>query len=726
MQSGRCCRCNHKVLRPINIKAISIVDGVTEWEYGVAAMYSHHYGLDEITAIEGDQSALKNKYVVSCPIYQSNTSYSVTKIGMDAHNRNASTCVANCSESLYLTKLNSLTGAVITSTLIAGWFTTEIPTQLVFETFNSNQTAGIGLSGGDYAICGQLQPAIEFVSFASNTINKTYILHAHGTRAGQIHLKTRTSNETISINYNATAAAVKLLFEATADCVSATVTGGPWPLLPITVAATWSVAAGDIKRIDVDLFSVVGTATNRPTASAFFVYSTSTGLLTSTVGYLFGLGISKSSSVFPANSALTPTAPTFPAFGIPATGAMGVLNNGSAGPSNNIVGVGGFADARGQTVECWNVGSTWTLGWCKVSQTSCGGSNSIGYYSGLENSNILMSFDRRVSLANPTRTSFGATIAVTTGVVTEFDNTSISISSSKILTRMLYNDHTKRLFNDITRLFSTSDYSNPPLEFYYHSDGQMHQVGSVTLHLEGQIRHADGTQVYGDLYNENPSSASYASRYFNYDPPSPTPPPFGLTSAKTYAHTFYTKVLTHAHTGTQFRFVLGSNPITAVDNPQIITAWIDWHATAAQINTALINAIGENTAGVGSSVQVWPFGEPTAASVNTISQLEKGLLIHFAGAPNKFSQAYLTQNFRLKSYFAKDQIKIETQTPTWRAAAGVAAWSASTGAVIWSRPFGTVYHDPPYSPPQEILVPLVSWLKADFYYGVNLAENELP
>jgi len=728
MQSGRCCNCNHRVLRPINIKAISIVDGVTEWEYGVAAMYSHHYGLDAITAIEGDTSALKNKYVVSCPMFESSASYPLSTIGMDAHNRNASTCVANCSESLYLTKLNSITGAVITSTLIAGWFTKEIPTQLFFETWNTNQRAGIGLSGGDYAISGQLRPSIEFVDFSSNTINKTYKLHAHGNNAGQIHLKTRTSNETISINYNATAAAVKLLFEATADCVSATVTGGPWPLLPITVAATWSVAAGDIKRIDADLFSVVGASTNRPTASVFFVYSTSTGLLTSTVGYLFGFGISKGSSVFPANSALTPTAPAFPAFGTPAIGAMGVSNdwygsgNGSAGPGNNIIGTGGFPDARGQTLECWNVSTTWTLAWCKVSQTSCGGSINIGYNSGLENGNVLMSFNRRISSANPTRSLFGATIAVTTGVVTEFDNTSISISSPSILTRMLYNDHTQRLFNRITRLFSTSDYNTPPLQFYYHLDGQMHQVGSTTMHLEGEIRHADATQVYGYLNNPNPSS----SEYFNYDPPSPTPPPFGLTSAKTYAHTFYTAVVTHAHTGTQFRFVLGRNPITATDNPQIITAWIDWHATAAQINTALINAIGENTAGVGSSVQVWPFGEPTAASVNTISQLEKGLLIHFAGAPSKFSQAYLTQNFRLNSYFVKDQIKIETQTPTWRAAAGVAAWSASTGAVIWSRPFGDQYHDPPYSPPRTILFPLISWLKADYLYGVNLAENELP
>ena len=715
MQSGRCCNCNHRIARPVNIKAISIVDGVTEWEYGLASYWSHHYGLDAITGVEADSTALKDRYVLCLQRINDDTIFpgDPSTVGpTEAHNRNTSTCVANCSESLYLTKLNSLTGSVTTKTLVPGWYVKNVYLAgASFETFNSAQSSAVGLSGGNYALQGRLQPSIEFVNFTSNTINKTYILNAHGMQVGQVYLKTRTSNETMIISYNQTAAVVKMIFEATADCVSATVTGGPWPLLPITVAAVWSVAGGDIKSIDADYYTIVGAATKRITFSTWRVYDTATGLLTSTAGYVFGTGTGKSAAVFPANSAL--------AFTFTTPAVRGGFN-GYAGQGNNIVITQG--STLGATIECWNVSTTWALIWCKVSQSSAGGStNFMGNFAGLEDGKFAVAMNRRTSQSNPTRTMIGATIGVTTGTVGEFDNTNLGISSKFGVCQLFYNNSAKRLFSNIRSTFNDVDPTGgAPISFQYHLDGFMHQVDATKLHLEtDEILHADATQVYGAYYRYDPNSYDF----FRYDPPQTIPPAFGLTSAKTFAHTFYTQPGTHMATGTQFRFVLG-----LPSNPQLITAWLDWHATAAQIQTALIDVILENTAGYGSSVQVWPFGEPAADCTNTISQLEKGLLIHFAGAPNRLTQAFLTQNFRLATiYFQRNLITIEAQNLTYRAAAaGIAAYTSSTGAVVWSRPYGTAFKDPPYSPARDVMLSYNTWLKADYLYGTGLVEDELP
>lgn len=164
-------------------------------------------------------------------------------------NRNTATIIPNAVEGITLTKLNSLDGTVIESAVLRGFFLSDVTDTSFSAGLGLTISNAAALSGGDYVIVGQRIPYIEFVDYSSNTANKEYILHAHGQQAGNVYLKTRTSAETITIPYNSTAGAVEALFEATADCVAATATGGPWPLLPISIDVEWSVAGGDISGI---------------------------------------------------------------------------------------------------------------------------------------------------------------------------------------------------------------------------------------------------------------------------------------------------------------------------------------------------------------------------------------------------------------------------------------------------------------------------------------------
>ena len=235
-----CGCCSPAKVKAVTIKGIDKTDGTTVWEYGPGSFWRHHYGSDAISGVVPNLSATLNKYAVGAGVYPAYN---------NCGNRNSATLVANAAEALTLTKLDSLDGTVIESAVLTGFLCDTIGTSFVGLMAGISISNAAALSGGDYVIVGERSPFIEFVSFASNTATKSYILHAHGHQAGNIYLKTRTSNETITIPQNATAAEVETLFEATSDCTAATVTGGPWPLLPITVEATWSVAGGDISAI---------------------------------------------------------------------------------------------------------------------------------------------------------------------------------------------------------------------------------------------------------------------------------------------------------------------------------------------------------------------------------------------------------------------------------------------------------------------------------------------
>jgi hypothetical protein len=290
-----CCR----QLNPVTIKGIDKTDGQTIWEYGPGSFWRHHYGADAISGVVPNLSATLNKYAISAGAFPS---YNNTG------NRNTATLTANVAEALSVTKLDSLDGTVIESAVLAGFFCDEVATAFASLAAGLSINNAAALSGGDYVIVGERLPFIEFVDFASNAATKEYILHAHGQQDGNVYLKTRTSNETITIPYNATAAAVVTLFEANADCVSATATGGPWPLKPIEIEAVWSVAGGDVSAISATLtYSVEGTETIYESGNEFNSgdrsYTYTLTIISITVGATFafqfsGAGFLGPSSVF--------------------------------------------------------------------------------------------------------------------------------------------------------------------------------------------------------------------------------------------------------------------------------------------------------------------------------------------------------------------------------------------------------------------------------------------
>lgn len=234
------CGCCLGHLEAVTIKCIDKTDGTTIWEYGPGALWRHHYGADAISGVVPNLSATLNKYAIAAGSYPTFNA---------CGNRNTATLTANVCEPLEVVKLNSLDGSTIESATLTGLFCDVVTSTSVGLVSGQTMTNAAALSGGDFVIVGERVPFVEFNSFASNTATKSYILHAHGLRDGNVYLKTRTSDETITIPYDSTATEVEALFEATADCTAATVTGGPWPLLPITVEATWSVSGGDISAI---------------------------------------------------------------------------------------------------------------------------------------------------------------------------------------------------------------------------------------------------------------------------------------------------------------------------------------------------------------------------------------------------------------------------------------------------------------------------------------------
>lgn len=227
-------------LRAVTIKGIDKTDGTTVWEYGPGSLWRHHYGADAISGVVPDLNATLNKYAIAAG---SHPTYAA------CGNRNSATLAANVCEALSVVKLDSLDGTTIESATLTGLFCDTITGTSVGLLSGFSMTNAAALSGGDFVIVGERTPSIEFVDFTSNTATKEYILHAHGLIGGNVYLKTRTSNEIITIPYNSDASAVESLFEATSDCVSATATGGPWPLLPIAIEVEWSASGGDVSAI---------------------------------------------------------------------------------------------------------------------------------------------------------------------------------------------------------------------------------------------------------------------------------------------------------------------------------------------------------------------------------------------------------------------------------------------------------------------------------------------
>jgi hypothetical protein len=791
------CGCCLNDLKAVTIKCIDKTDGTTVWEYGPGSLWRHHYGVDAISGVVPNLSSTLDKYAIAAGDYPTYAA---------CGNRNTATLAANVCEPLAVFKLDSLDGTTIESATLTGLFCDTITGTSVGLVNGLTMKNAAALSGGDYVIVGERIPFIEFLSFTSNGATKSYILHAHTLIGGNVYLKTRTSNETITIPYDSTAAAVETLFEATSDCTAATVTGGPWPLLPITVEATWSASSGDISGIamtstqsavggtttwssttgnwatDIDYLTlnvsaiaegatftfslidgpdftyvsttdipsvflaaleaaiesfsldqadtgwmsiasgipdsvfVIGneltilystalgfdpvtvdltaggdpTTDTRNTKSAAIVYDTSTGGITSSVGYRFGYSAVRTPAKMFEESAALPT--------VTGLNVLGISSIGS-GPDNSVIvtpAMRNSGDAtKANVVEAWTIASgEWTFEW----QAYCNATMSMPQVIQCEAGFVICPIDAKNFDSVRERTAIK--IAVADGARTELMTTfgSITPPDNGVLTAMLDGDASNYVSWAYDIVYQDFYLSNNRFDINPHGadtwfDGTEFRLGAAAFAADS-----------GAIYTTFGGTAVSGNWHYDFIGTSTESPVYGK---------FFASPLTRSAEPQQFRFKLDRMPGTNY------TAWLDWYATEAEIETALNNLLGSG------NCSILDFGGETAPVANDPKALiECNPRIEFVTDAG-FSPGSGFIPFGWFTYRNDGQItggvEIEVQTVTAATVRGLAAFNSTTAAPIWSRAFGTALVGG-----LSVPYPLYSWLQGDYVYAYGqLLENEL-
>lgn len=728
MLLGRCCRC--KTVEPVTIKGLTASTGVTEWEYGPGALWVQHYGADEISGFVNEWTT-NDRYVAIGGI-----GYWLT-LGLY---RSGGALTANCSECWKIVKIDGTDGTEIESATWQGIFSSDPTSGTLGSLLNLNRIGfGAGLSGGDHCRTHSILPAVEWVDYTTNTANKEYILHAHTQQGGNVYLQTKTSGETITIPYNAIAAQVKTLFEATADCTAATVTGGPWPGTALEVNVTWSAATGDINAIKYDsTYSAggagsctfqwnAGTSTwvlvsdscnpgpaeepltsgtydgelragtcpvsfpppptgTRSTLAAAVSYDTGTGAVANSVGQVFGLG----ASTVTATKLISETAGTVP--------TVSTLPNSDiepdiyAGASNSLL-VFGYQGTNGRTVEGWTVGSLWNPIWKRYINANAAGGR-FAWATGLAQSGTIAVCVLRRLYNSAEKAGVYANIAA--GTFTEFDSTEVSNSQGPYATApnnaadaiLLDGSASSHMaFNYERRYLPATSGSGSAV--VYNLGGSQFQTPTKKLLLGASWKRygvdADRIYLQTDIYQTIATPALWPTNQVDV-PAYPGTSAAGSIS-RTYRYRWYTPPDWRFASG-QFRFVF--RPYQSQTLPTLTTAWIDWHCTTTDIVNAVLAVFPENTEGVYSNVRVNPFG-PTNVTDNSpaISLLEANIDIWF--------QAAETLGFPHWRYFyARTSTQIETRNlatvGTPPSAAGIgqeAAFDATDGSLVWQRTYGS-------------------------------------
>jgi len=633
-------------LKSVTIKAFDTADGSTIWEYGPGLLWEEHYSVDKISGIQFESGSL-NKFVLVSGIAPSRP------------------LTANCSNRVKVVQLDSTDGSVLNSNYVSGLFirttTSSFGTLLNMQYIGNESLRRCGLSGGNFVMGGHRLPSIEFVGLANTTANKSYVFNEHTQQGGNIYVRTKTSNELISITHNTTAAALKTALEATADVVSATCTGGPWPYAAIDVDIIWSVASGDIRSLSTDsTYSVTDgvTTIDRNVRATMHTIDPASGALVNAVGHVFGVGsINAASRLISGGLVPVPLNPE--------TGSM--YNVGAAGSDKVVVSSTGVVNNG--TVECWTVDNPWTFNWKKIDNLSDG----IGLNPRIQDNNALVYWGRK-SFTSPTRTRAAATIAIATGTVTEYDKTDYSnIAGEQTLNALMADGAPTTLgWSGDERRITDVDY--PRVNFEYTPYGEEFDLDGDKLLL------GSGGGLYGFDTNNAYGPAAY-SAIVNGDPPPKVVSPANGSSAHVYTWTFYAFPKSRLETGTEFRFRFGQLPAQI-----LYSNWVDWKCTAAQLEAAIIAGIGENTEGVRSSVDVHPFGAPVLNVNNpSIGILEAGCQILFYGGQNATAYAFNFKNGAAYFAFQKIAVEVRNETGTF----GITAWSRTDGSVVWNRSFGT-------------------------------------
>jgi hypothetical protein len=677
MHMGRCCQCSKKTA--VTLKRFGGTDGVTDWEYGPGYLWSPQYGAGYITGVVPDLSPTINRYVIA-------TSPGGTSAFPD---RSTASVSANAFDAFTITKIDISDGSVNASATLEGVFASQAFASSVALLYPATFTESATLSGGDWVVLGQRPPQIELDDYTTNPATKNYTFHAHTMQAGNVVFTTRTSSDTITLPYNCTAANCKTQIETSGDVSSATVTGGPWPHAKLDVTVTWNGTGDDFADVTPDATYTVGLGTRSVMGTAT-AYSPSTGLITSSVGYIFGNGSGVSASLLISQFGTVPST-TDP--------AAGPIYHLVAGPSDDLI-----IESDNQFIQGVSVGAPWSILWSKQ--------DNLGVtvrWQHAEGGTVALPSGGRVDFTTPAKSRNGVLIAVTAGTVTEIDDSLPDILKRVDGGRVGFvaeeGTATNRHLIAHSVEFTDPDYA---VTFRHRPDGKDVETPSAdeyctSINFALPTGHADSSSLLGIHSAVDPM--------FNYDPPASSPTNWAGSASYAMVHKIYCYTGPYEN-ATEWRIRFQGAGIY----PTAYSDWIAWNATAATIKTAILVAFPENTEGVVSNVQVNPFGAPAALD-NTSGLLNRGLELGFAGG---FVADVTTFGFIPIAQVRKDKIRIETRTVDDRYGNGIVLIDHSDASETWSRAWGTVGGS-------TVGFPTRQWLRGGNVYAYGqIVDNDLP
>jgi hypothetical protein len=318
-----CCSCGQN---DITIRRYNTSTGATVWEYGPGQGWTWHYGSDLITGWYVPKATVLTRRVQAV-----GTSW--TRSGL----------TANGAEAVHFVTIDADDGTVVSDAEILGLFATGTTKGRYTPQFSMSLH---GLSGGNIVAGQSRVPIIELVDFTSNTATKQYILHQHGQTLGNVTLRT-VGNVDCVFSCTASNATIEAAIDALTEVTSVTVSGGPWPLSPVTIDVVWSSSSGDFKT-----FSTESTSGGISTGISAIYYDRTTGEILSAVGAQFGFG-----------TGVTPT--KLISSGTASAPAPGTAPSTVTGPlravADNKVLMGTMT--RTTALECWTVGTSWSRNW---------------------------------------------------------------------------------------------------------------------------------------------------------------------------------------------------------------------------------------------------------------------------------------------------------------------------------------------------------------------------
>jgi hypothetical protein len=667
MQIGRCCQCDQRVPF-VTLKGVQSSDGATQWEWGPGMLDAKLYGYSSFVAIAYNQSAVNN-------LTARGTWFSPTLDAVsDAYGFNA-----------------NITQEIATISGTAGTDTAASIDWLLSDKANSTGTSGLmlnlnasqqraGTSDGHLAIIGHVSPAIvhNTRTSVSTTATKTYKLLPHTLQGGNVRFRTRATYSAITAAHNATAAAVASAFAAHGEVSSASATGGPWPSAEINLSVTWASASNDIWGIENDSTYVISTTpftVSRQTAAACIVISGSTGDIHSSIPAAAGNGSGSNGDY------LLPSAAPFPSSTAARTGVF----NGIASAAGRLVFTSQFTPLLGtlqRNVEAWTYsGGTWGQTWVR---TSFAAAPTLRHLH-VEGNSACVSVPR--GTRNGTTLS-AAVAAVATGNMSYLDPDNVSTNIQPHVRLKTGSTSAFWSFAAVEPVphFTQLTYTPDALEVSDNSKQLLlgvNRIGTIAGTISGGI--VGYASAWGGPAPANPVELKDGVVRTSVNAVSLA----GTAGAGQYYQLFWPPGTRHGG-ATEWRLAFRATPLD-----EVATSWLAWDATEAQIEAALIALFNENTEGVYSNANVWPFVQ--AMPDNSVSAFEAGLKIRFLVSSSPTANPY---GFIPARYITRQAIKVQTRYAQQPNSGPVCVWSDTDGSVTWSRNYGSVSGSPAHFPSQ--------------------------